>query len=361
MIRAQSVIIAAAVLLSATAVCVPEAHAEAGDAQRTAAAQALYDEAVKAIGAKDYATACPKLEEVVKLVPEGVGAKLSLASCYEDAGRLASAWTAYVVAEAAAAQAGQEARRKVAKGRAEALRPKLATLTVVVPEAARALPGLAIERDGIPVGPAQWGSAIPVDRGEHVVVVTAPSRPRMEKRVAIDADGAASVVDIGALIEQPAAEEPPREERPGAGAGAAPPPQAAGAGAAAPPRAAKKEPPPVPPASFTWGPQRIAGVAAGGLGLVAVGVGSYFGVSALQKNNESNDGHCRDGNICDATGVDLRERAMAAGTASTALFIAGGVALAGGVVLFATAPSGREESAARVIATPAGLVLDGRW
>jgi hypothetical protein len=357
--RAQSLLLATAVLLSAPAFHVSQARAQSADLQRTAAAQVLYDEGVKAMDAKDYATACPKLEEVVTLVPEGVGAKVSLAQCYEGAGRLASAWTAYIVAEAAAAREGQEARRKLASHRAAALRPKLATITVVVPDSVRSLAGLAIERDGIPVGQAQWGAAIPVDRGAHTVVVTAPSRPRLEKRVAIDADGAVVSVDIAEIIEQAAAEKRSPAKPHAAGKVSPKPRQTSAKAETREPERLAPTPPPTP-ATF-WGPQRIAGVAAGGVGLAAIGVGSYFGVRAIQKKNESNDGHCRAGDFCDPIGIELRKDGLTAGTASTALFIAGGVTLAGGVVLFATAPRNPERKALHVAAVPGGLVLDGRW
>ncbi|EYF05000.1 Hypothetical protein CAP_3590 [Chondromyces apiculatus DSM 436] len=59
----------------------------------------------------------------------------------------------------------------------------------------------------------------------------------------------------------------------------------------------------------------------------------------MGSQSESNDGHCDDANRCDPTGRQLREDASGAGDVSTVLFIVGGAVLAGGVVLFATAPS----------------------
>jgi len=53
------------------------------------------------------------------------------------------------------------------------LKPKLAQLTIVVPEAMRGLPGLEVKRDDVTVGAAQWGVRLPVDKGRHAVVVTA--------------------------------------------------------------------------------------------------------------------------------------------------------------------------------------------
>jgi hypothetical protein len=67
-------------------------------------------------------------------------------------------------------------------------------------------------------------------------------------------------------------------------------------------------------------------------------LGSVFGASAQSKNTDANNGHCH-GNTCDATGVTLRQDAVHAGNLSTIMFVAGGVALAGGAVLWFTAPS----------------------
>jgi hypothetical protein len=90
-------------------------------AQDDAAAERLYEVATAAMDKGDYATACPKLEEVVRLVPDGIGAKLTLAECYEGAGRLASAWAVYGTARAVAAKAGQPDREKKAAAKERAL------------------------------------------------------------------------------------------------------------------------------------------------------------------------------------------------------------------------------------------------
>src|SRR5262245_25783154 len=71
------------------------AQGSGGGAAKLTEAEALYDAATKAMDGNDYAAACPKLEEVVRLVPHGVGARLTLARCYEGAGRLASAHASY--------------------------------------------------------------------------------------------------------------------------------------------------------------------------------------------------------------------------------------------------------------------------
>jgi hypothetical protein len=174
------------------------ASAQQPDLEKARTAQALYDQAVSALDRKDFAGACPKLEEVVRLEPKGIGAKITLAECYEGAGKLASAATTYELAEAAAAAAGQAERQKKAHDRAVALKPRLGHLTVTVSPEMQALAGLQIQRDGVPVGAAQWGLAFPADQGEHRVVATATGKERWEQVVVL-ADGTEAQVLVGPL------------------------------------------------------------------------------------------------------------------------------------------------------------------
>src|SRR5262249_38381959 len=157
---------------------------------------------------------------------------------------------------------------KQARDRAQALEPTLARLTIAIPQAVRALPDLAIERDGSPVPTAEWGTGVPVDKGRHVIVARASGKPRWEKAVDV-ADGAA----VSRIVTGLAGADKPGVE----------------------------PPPPMPAVSRFWGPQRIAGVAVAGAGVVLVAVGAGFGVQAISNKNLSNaDGHCVV-NQCDAT------------------------------------------------------------
>ena len=82
-----------------------------------AAAQALFDEAIKLIGSRSYGEACPKLEESERLDP-AMGTRFQLAQCYEAVGRTASAWAGFLELADLARAAGQEAREKTARQRA---------------------------------------------------------------------------------------------------------------------------------------------------------------------------------------------------------------------------------------------------
>jgi hypothetical protein len=166
------------------------AAAQPIDPQSFGAAQAVFDSAQKLMEDRRYGEACPKLEEVVRLVPSGVGAKVQLARCYEEAGRLASAWAAYLMAENAASVAGQAPRARAAGERAAALRPRLSTLAIVVPDALRALAGLGVKRNGNVVAEAEWGVAVPLDGGTYTITATAPARMPWKGEEQLNSEGA---------------------------------------------------------------------------------------------------------------------------------------------------------------------------
>jgi hypothetical protein len=135
-----------------------------------AGARVLFTEGRKLAASGDYPRACLKFEDSLRLDP-GIGTSYNLADCLEHMGRTASAWGRFLDVAAATRAAGQPERERVARTRAAALEPKLARLVV---EVSAPGPGLVVERDGVGVGPASWGMAIPVDPGHHIVEASAP-------------------------------------------------------------------------------------------------------------------------------------------------------------------------------------------
>lgn len=336
---------ALAALLALTAAA-PEARAQSTDAERMAQAIALYNQAVEQMRAHDYAGACPKLAAAVRLDPSGVGGKLKLAECYEAAGKRASAWAAYELAEAAAAQAKQASRQRKARERREALKDGLGQLTIVVPKAVADLPGLEIRRNGVPVGPAEWGAALPVDQGPQVITATATGKEPWQ--TSVDAvDGGTSSVEVHELASTPPPPAPPP-----------PPPVVVPVPVMVMPPQVVAPPPPPPPS--IWSNQRKASVVVGGIGAVVLGTGVAYGILTVLKRDESNRGHCF-GNRCDPTGIQLRQDGIGFANTSTALTIAGSILLGGGVVLFATAPRASAPSSdpAPAVRTPPVAVAIG--
>jgi hypothetical protein len=239
-----------------------------------AAAQALFDEAASLMGQKAYDRACPKLDEVVRLQPKKIGASMQRAQCYEGWGKLASAWSAYRAAGDLARAAG-DARAAKADAKVQELAARLPQLTGTVAPEIRDTPGLSVERDGVAVGSAGWGTALPVDPGTHVVAAVAPGKKRWTRSVTLAAGDAPVTVTVPAL-EDEAPAPPPEKALPVL---PAPPPAAA----VAPPRALQNRPPetspgeanaPVP--AWAWG--------VGGAGLAAAGVALGFGIDAAIVN-----------------------------------------------------------------------------
>jgi hypothetical protein len=189
-------------LVAALSLASPTALGQSQTLQNRAVAEQLFKDGNAAMAAHDYATACPKLEEVTRLVPGGINAKYRLASCYEGWGKVTSAWAAYrIVATTAPAT---DTLKSAAADRVAALEPKLPRLTVRVSAAARALAGLEVRRDGLVIGVAQWGEALPVDPGPHVV--TAKAAQKKAWSVTLEAVTATpETIEVPALGDDPPA------------------------------------------------------------------------------------------------------------------------------------------------------------
>jgi hypothetical protein len=331
---APQLVLAAALAWSPTAL--------AQSATDKAAAEVLFNDGLEAMGKRDFQSACPKLEESLRL-DRGVGVMLYLADCYEQSGRTASSWATYREAEALASERGDD-RRQVAADSAQRLDRLLARLIIVVDEPARAS-GMEIRRGGTLVGAGQWGTAVPIDPGEYELVVTAPGKQTWTTRVTVPSSPGLTEVRVPVLAAE-ATPAPPAPKVPAPTTSAPPPPPA---NAVHPPSASR-----------TW--QRPLGVSAAAIGIVGIAVGGYFGLRARSKLDESNDGHCRSQNRCDAEGVDLRSQAGDAATLSNVTFAVGFASLAAGTVIYFTAPTQSSVGVAPVVTSrQAGLLIEGRF
>ncbi len=289
-----------------------------------AAADALFTEARQLLDAGRAAEACPKLEESQRLDP-AVGTALNLADCYELTGRTASAYIAFGDAATLARRSGDVSRAEEAERRADALQSKLVKLAVTVPEPSR-MQGLTILRDGQPLAPTLWGTAIPVDPGEHVVEAKAPERVPWKTTAKLDVSGTTQSIAVPVLGE------------------------------------VRHPPPPGKTA------QRVAGIVVGGAGLAALAVAGGLAIAAAQTDDESKQ-YCLpdDPNKCYAKGVTLRNESIMYADTATVVSIAGGVVLATGVTLFllAGAPKSSDKPTRAWIVVPhaspqgAGLTFAG--
>jgi hypothetical protein len=274
---------------------------------------------------------------------------LNLALCYEQEGKLASAWSRFLEVAAKARAAGQTDRARIGKERAAALAPKLSNIVVDVPPGSR-VEGLEIRRDGVPVDQAEWGAAIPADAGPHTIEASAPNRKPWSQTITV-ADGASTMrVAVGELA--PLEAEPDRTTARAPAASPTSPPSAPLIGASTD--------------EGTQGPNglKIAAVVTGGAGVAGIGVGAVFGALALAKHNEAvNACPSSFGRTCPTKpGADAWNDAIGLGDVSTVAFIAGGVAVAAGVVLWLVAPKHVENApAAQLTVGPGAIDVRGTW
>jgi len=302
-------------------------------------AEELFQAARQKIAEKDYAAACPMLEESLLLEP-APGTQFNLARCYELVGRLASAWKAYGAVAEQLARAHDAGREKVARERMEAILPHLSYLVLEPPPGVQA----RVTIDGAARSDEEArGTPIPLDHGDHDVSVVLPGRRPWETRVRVDAEGTTSRLSV-----------PPPEDASNA---AAPPPLSAAPPRPAPP--AVTAPPPVPRdhvASASGGvssARRVVTVSLLGSGVVAAGIGTYFGIRAFQLGGDARAGGASAQQSANDSHTD--------GDISTVAFVAAGALAAGGVLIWLTAP--RAPVAVSVMPSPRapGLLVSGTF
>lgn len=291
-------------------------------------AESLFDQGRKLVALGRYAEACATFTESERL-DHGVGTMLNLADCHEKNGQPATAWAGFRAAAEAASAEGQPDREHIAREREAALQPQLAHLAITVPVPLP--PGAEVHRDGVLVSPWLWGSPVPVDPGDHAVLVSAPGKIDYATTVHVPKQPAMTFV----------ARVPVLQARP------APTRKAAAPAVIAP-----------PPGRHPRATAGLVLVGVSGAGLV---VGAIFGVRALGLKGDSAP-HCPRGEGCDATGVILRDDAVRAGTASSIAFIAAGTTFVSGLLLYATAPERHGITVSVGLSgTTAGASMGGTW
>jgi hypothetical protein len=303
---------AACILLALTAWQLP-ASADEG-----ALAEQLFRDGQSLMKAKQYDEACPKLAESQRLDPS-TGTLLNLAVCHQQEGKLASAWNEFNEVIALARKDGRDDRVDYAQKRLAEVEPLLSKLIIDVSDGVR-VKGLTVMFDGTEVRQAAWGVALPVDPGAHQITVTAPGKK--EWSAAVKVTGEAQ----GLKVAVPQLENGPPEDKAT--------------------KAEQGEREPVAPAQ-SGKTQRMVGLGVGIFGVVAVGLGSAFGVDAMKKKQTANEEGCDD-NVCPNDAGDVRDQAKASGTISTVAFAVGAAALGTGLVLYFTAPGSTNEKNASI-------------
>jgi hypothetical protein len=274
-------------------------------AQEPPAAEALFRDGRRLAEGGDYAKACARFAESERL-EAAPGTLFNLADCEEHLGELASAWDHFrgVVEQLPP----DDERVTYARVHSAALEPRLPRLTVVVADGSPA--GTRVVRDGVELGVASLGVAVPLDPGPHSMVVVAPGRVDRPVGLTLKEGESQRVVAV--------------------------------------PGAARVEP--------SRG-DRTAGFLVGGVGAAALVVGAILGVRALSLRSES-DADCPGGLCRNASGAAAYESAKTSARIADASMGLGLVALGVGAYLVL---SSRVEVAPQVSRGGSSLGVRVRW
>jgi hypothetical protein len=251
---------AAAVLVAALAGTSAASGASADD--RAAAHRHLTQaEELKKKG--QLAEACKHLEEVERLDPK-LPTLMELAECTEQLGKLVEAQAQWALARDRAKHDEKPQSKARAETRLAAVQKGVAHLTLQL--AANTPASAQVLRDDLPLEPASLASALPMNPGDHVILVRLAGHDDAKYAVKL-AKGDNQTLPIAA--------------GPATGPQTSPPP---------PPSPSPAPPPPLPvltpkvvaqptkqealPSTSWWSEQRAAGAILGSAGIVAIGVGS---------------------------------------------------------------------------------------
>lgn len=300
----RSLLIAALVLAAASAT----AHADKPDSKADRA-DALFKKGKRLLAEKRYADACAAFEDSDRTDP-GIGAKVNVARCYEEWGKLGTAWRWYADAERMALDTKDPRAKKIHTLIAE-LEPDVPKLTIKLPPNASPV-NLGLTLDGARLDPGALGTAQRVDPGPHQIAYNLNGQP-LEKTVAIER---ANAIDV--VLDPPARHRTPRHTPDGD----------------TEPDDADTDASRDPGRNRRW-----IGLGVAGAGAVALGVAGIVTLRARSDYHHALDAHCRgDKDMCDPTGQAAADRARHRANLATIVSLGGVAAVAGGLAIYFLAP-----------------------
>jgi tetratricopeptide (TPR) repeat protein len=323
---------ALAAVVGALSVTAPtSAAAQTEESTHNAAAEALFRDGVSLAKAGKFEEAAAKFEASFALDPAR-GTLLGWAMAEERAGKLASAWGHYQELRDLARTEGDQERARVATNKIRELSPRVPTVTVTA--SGRVPAGTRIILDGKPLRQGGLGSPLPVDPGDHELRAVSPDGSRFERRLSLAEGGHETVaIELARVVR----DEPPVAAPPG-------------------------EPSPtVEQPQSTWTTWQTTGAVMGAVGVVALGVGTYFWFNAGAIYDEV-ESDCPN-RVCppdEQARIDDGRQQESIGRIA---LIAGGVSTALGIGLIWFGGNS-QASAPRDVAIrlgPGSLVLDGTF
>ena len=279
--------------IAAIALCglVGAAHADQADQ--------LFKKGQKLLAEKRYAEACTAFEDSDRLDPE-IGVKLNAARCYQEWGKLATAWRWYSDAEQMASKAGDKRTPQI-HALIEVLERDVPHLTLVLPPDA-VTDQLAIQLDGVALPLATVGDERRVDPGSHDITIVVEGRPRPRTIPIQRGDRTKITLDVPTRT---------RARRTSESVAAADPGRT----------------------------RRLIGLATAGAGVVAIGIAGIATLRARSDYDHALHGYCNDApDMCDPTGLSRTHSARHRANIATVVTLLGAAAVGGGLYLYFTNP-----------------------
>jgi hypothetical protein len=152
-----------------------------------ARAEALFQQAREKATRRDFAAACPLFEQSYRIAGGG-GTAQNLATCYEDLGKLALAYNAFLELRRVSLEAGRQDRVKLADEHLAKLEPRLSRLAIRAPDGPR-LEELEVAIDGDVYGERAWEAGLVLDVGPHRIRVSAKGKKSLELNKTITREG----------------------------------------------------------------------------------------------------------------------------------------------------------------------------
>jgi hypothetical protein len=323
-----------------------------------AEADRLFHDGQAALDAGRVAEACNLLRDSQRLDPK-LGRLLNLAFCHERQGSFAAAWREFSAATAWASQKGQDERASFARVHAEKVAAKLSLVKLEFSGGRE--PG-SIQIDGEVVPREGWTLPIPLDPGEHPVVVSGDHK-KSAQLTFVATVGSTTLVIPGLedeVVAAPAPVSPPEVAPVEAPTVESPAPLMVAA--------------PVTPAlveedgSIRSGGhgKRTFGWISEGVGVAALGAGVYFGLAAAGKKSDA-DPHCpAPAKLCDTAGQALIGEARTDAIVSTINIGVGVAALGLGTYMLLTSHEAKPRTSGVHIIPGVGprsasVGLEGTW
>lgn len=219
-------------------------------------AETAFNEGRRLFEAGQIGAACTKFQSSLDLEFQRSTLQ-ALAVCREKEEKWASAWQNYLELARRSSQAGEEEKARLSRNKASELEKKLLYVVLVMDDPP---PNLEITLDGTKLDASLLGTRLPVDPGQHDVVVTAKNKKPWKQRITVGPSPVEQQVKVAKLEDLPASEQVsgPSYQLPG----------------------------PMRVAPGFWTTQRTVGAIVGGVGILSLGGAAVFQIVALSEASQ---------------------------------------------------------------------------